>query len=252
MLRGVPSAPRKTTKPTTKGKPKSAASGAKRSTSKGRPKRISPKLRAHADVVLDALKRAVPSPVCELDHTDAWTLLVATILSAQSTDKMVNRVTPTLFERWPTPRELAEADPAEVEHIIHPTGFFRAKTKAIQSTARALVDRFGGEVPRTMDEITSLSGVARKTGNVVLGTAYRLATGVTIDTHATRVSQRLGITKQSEPAKIEADLMALYPSEEWIDLGHRMVLHGRYTCLARSPKCATCACREVCPSREDG
>lgn len=201
--------------------------------------------------MLDALKRAVPAPVCELDHADAWTLLVATILSAQSTDKMVNRVTPSLFERWPTPRDLAEAAPGEVEHVIHPTGFFRAKTKSIQGTARALVERFGGAVPRTMEEITSLPGVARKTGNVVLGTAYRIATGVTVDTHVTRVANRLRLTKQTDPVKIEADLMALYPPEEWIDLGHRMVLHGRYTCLARSPQCVKCACRDVCPSRED-
>ncbi|MCC7539057.1 MAG: endonuclease III, partial [Deltaproteobacteria bacterium] len=169
-------------------------------------RRISPKLRAHADAVLDALKRAVPAPVCELDHADAWTLLVATILSAQSTDKMVNRVTPSLFERWPTPRDLAEAAPGEVEHVIHPTGFFRAKTKSIQGTARALVERFGGAVPRTMEEITSLPGVARKTGNVVLGTAYRIATGVTVDTHVTRVANRLRLTKQTDPVKIEADL----------------------------------------------
>ena len=216
-----------------------------RSTTTRRP---SPKLQAHAKDVLAALKEQVPDPQCELVHEDAWQLLVATILSAQSTDRGVNKVTPILFKRYPTPAKLAAARPADVEKIIHPTGFFRQKTKSIMQTARLLVEQHGGEVPREMDALVELKGVARKTANVVLGTAYRIAAGITVDVHAARVSQRLGLTKHEEPEKIEADLMALYPRDEWIDLGHRLVLLGRYTCQARSPRCDLCACAPVCPS----
>jgi len=213
-------------------------------------RRPSPKLTAHAAAVLSALKEQVPDPQCELVHENAWQLLVATILSAQSTDRGVNKVTPVLFARYPTPADLAAARPADVEKIVHPTGFFRQKTKSIQETARLLVERHGGEVPRDMESLVTLKGVARKTANVVLGTAYRIASGITVDVHATRVSQRLGLTREKDPAKIEVALMALYPKDEWIDLGHRLVLLGRYTCLARGPKCDLCACAPVCPSAE--
>lgn len=215
-----------------------------------RARRPSPKQAAHAAAVLAALKQQVPDPQCELVHQSAWQLLVATILSAQSTDRGVNKVTPVLFARYPTPAALASARPADVEKIVHPTGFFRQKTKSIQETARILVERHGGEVPRDMESLVKLKGVARKTANVVLGTAYRIASGVTVDVHATRVSQRLGLTREKDPTKIEKVLMALYPPEEWIDLGHRLVLLGRYTCLARGPKCELCACAPVCPSAE--
>jgi len=213
-----------------------------------RPRRPSPKLQKHADAVLACLKEQVPDPQCELVHADAWQLLVATILSAQSTDRGVNKVTPVLFARYPTPADLAAARHADVERIIHSTGFFRQKAKSIIETAGLLVERHGGVVPREMDELVLLKGVARKTANVVLGTAYRIASGITIDVHAVRVSQRLGLTKQKEPEKIEVELMGLYPRHEWIDLGHRLVLLGRYTCQARTPRCELCACAPVCPS----
>lgn len=196
------------------------------------------------------LARAMPQPRCELDFADPWQLLVATILSAQSTDAMVNRVTPALFARFPTPRALADADRAEVEKLVQSTGFFRNKAKAIQGASRMLVDEFDGRVPKTMEDITRLPGVARKTGNVVLGTAMRIATGITVDTHAGRVSQRLGLTAHGDPVKIEQDLCALFAKTAWIDTGHRLVLHGRYVCLARKPRCSECCLFEVCPAAE--
>ena len=196
------------------------------------------------------LSSALPEPPCELDFTNAWQLLVATILSAQSTDKMVNKVTPALFARWPTPAALAAAEQEDVEVVVKATGFFRNKAKAIRGAAARIVAQFGGEVPRTVAEITTLPGVARKTANVVLGTAYRIASGVTVDTHAGRVARRLELTEHDNPEKVEADLMRLFPEEAWIDTGHRLVLHGRYICLARKPRCGACPLAELCSSRE--
>lgn len=213
-----------------------------------KPRRPSARKIAHAAQVLAALKEQVPRPECELVHDGAWQLLVATILSAQSTDRGVNKVTPVLFARYPGPRELARAPQSTVEKIVHPTGFFRQKARSIRIAAREIVERHGGEVPRTMEELCELPGVARKTANVVLGTAYRIASGIVVDVHATRVARRLGLTRQTDPAKIEQELMPLFERSEWIDLGHRLVLHGRYTCQARSPRCDLCACAPVCPS----
>jgi len=190
----------------------------------------------------------LPEPRCELAFGNAFELLVATILSAQSTDKGVNRVTPELFRKYPTAPALAGAAQDDVEKIIHTTGFFRQKARSIREASRILAERYGGEVPRTMDELVQLPGVARKTANVVLGTAYGIASGVTVDTHATRVSQRLGLTAHKTPTDIERDLMALFPAEQWIELGHRLVLHGRYVCTARAPKCGSCGLSKVCPS----
>jgi endonuclease-3 len=201
--------------------------------------------------VLGALKLQIPAPRCELDHRNAWELLVATILSAQSTDRMVNKVTPQLFARFPTPAALARAEPAEVESIVKSTGFFRMKARSIQEASRQIVERHGGEVPRDLDALCELRGVARKTANVVLGTAFGIAAGIVVDTHAQRVSRRLGLTAEKDPRRIEEDLMRLFPREEWIDLGHRLVLHGRYTCLARAPRCGDCACRPFCPSAKE-
>jgi endonuclease-3 len=209
----------------------------------------SPAVKKRAAEVKKRIARAIPAPRCELDHENAWQLLVATILSAQSTDKMVNWVTPKLFARWPTPDALGQADAAEVETVIKPTGFFRNKTRSIQGAARMIVERFGGEVPRTMEEMLDIPGVARKTANVVLGTAYGIATGVVVDTHVSRVSQRLGLTKKTDPPRIEEDLQQLFPASSWIDLGHGFVLHGRYTCTARAPHCPHCPLWEACPSR---
>jgi endonuclease III len=192
----------------------------------------------------------MPEPQCELDHANAWQLVVATILSAQSTDKRVNIVTPALFERYPTAAALGAADPADVEDLVRTTGFFRNKTKSIIGASRLIAERHGGEAPRSIDELVELPGVARKTANVVLGTAYRIPSGMAVDTHATRVSQRLELTKERDPVKIERDLCELFPRETWPDMSHRLILHGRYVCVARKPDCPHCPLNEVCPSAE--
>ena len=196
------------------------------------------------------LARALPEPRCELEHASAWQLLVATILSAQSTDARVNLVTPALFARYPTPAALGAAPQEAVEELVKSTGFFRNKARAIREASREVAERFGGEVPRDMEAAMSLRGVARKTANLVLGTAYGLATGIIVDTHAARVAQRLALTRESEPTKIERDLCALFPRDEWVATGHRLVLHGRYVCSARAPRCAECPLNELCPARE--
>src|SRR5262245_61887389 len=192
------------------------------------------------------LARAYPDAKCALHYQTPFQLLVATILSAQCTDAMVNRVTPELFRRWGTPEKLAAADPAEVEALVRPTGFYRQKAKSIQSTARDIVERFGGGVPRTLDELVSLRGVARKTANVVLGNCFDTP-GLTVDTHMTRVNQRLRLTRQGDPVKIERDLMELIPAREWTMYSHRVIAHGREVCEARSPECPACALRAECP-----
>lgn len=203
-----------------------------------------------ADDVRKRLKVAIPEPRVELDHQDAWQLVVATILSAQSTDKKINEVTPVLFARYPTPKDLAEADREELEAILKPTGFFRNKAKAVQGAAKKVALDFGGEVPRTMKEITTLPGVARKTGNVVLGSAYGIATGMVVDTHVKRVSKRLELTVEQTPEKIEAELCGLFPKRSWVKLSHRLVLHGRYVCQAKKPRCGRCPLNEICSVAE--
>jgi endonuclease-3 len=205
---------------------------------------------ANAADVHDRLATALPQPRCELDHRDAWTLLVATILSAQSTDRTVNTVTPVLFEKWPTPEALATAPREEVEAVVHRTGFFRNKAKAIQGASLVIHTQHGGEVPRDMAQLVALPGVARKTANVVLGVAFRIAAGIVVDTHVMRVSQRLGWTTATLADKVEQDLCTRFPREQWIDTGHRLLLHGRYVCLAKGPKCEDCPLNELCPSRE--
>lgn len=196
------------------------------------------------------LARTLPEPRCELDFASAWQLLIATILSAQSTDARVNLVTPALFLRYPTPAALGAAPQESVEELVKSTGFFRNKARAIREASQAVAERFGGEVPRDMEAAMSLRGVARKTANLVLGTAYGLATGIIVDTHVVRVAGRLGLTRASEPEEIERDLCALFPRDEWVATGHRLVLHGRYVCTARAPRCAECALNELCPARE--
>ncbi len=196
------------------------------------------------------LRRAIIEPACELDHDGPWQLLVATILSAQSTDKMVNRVTPALFARWPDPKALAQAQSAEVQALIKPTGFFRNKAKSIQGAAELLCSRFDGQVPATLEDLVSLPGVARKTANVVLGTAFGIASGITVDTHAGRVARRLELTAEKDPVKVERALCALFPKRSWIELGHRLVLHGRYVCQSKKPACSRCPLNELCPSVE--
>ena len=196
------------------------------------------------------LATSIPTPKVELDFADAWQLLVATILAAQSTDKMINTVTPTLFGRWPTPAALGAADQGEVEEVIHSTGFFRNKAKAIIAASKMLAEDFGGVVPEDIDAVVTLPGVARKTANVVLGCAYGIATGMVVDTHVTRVAGRLGLTAEKNAVKIEADLCALFPRDGWVAASHRLVLHGRYVCKAKSPACAECVLGDICPSRQ--
>jgi endonuclease-3 len=211
--------------------------------------RISPQVRERAAQVHARLSRAIPFPHVELHFENPWQLLVAVILSAQSTDRTVNRVMPELLLRWPDPAALAASVPSELEEVVKPTGIYRNKAKSIREASRALVERFGGRVPKTMEQLLELPGVARKSANVVLGTAYSVAAGITVDTHATRVSQRLRLTRQTQPEKIEADLCRLFSQDAWIQSGHRLVLHGRYVCTARTPLCRECPLNEVCPSR---
>jgi endonuclease-3 len=198
--------------------------------------------------ILRLLHATYPDAKCELDFTNPLELLVATILSAQCTDERVNQVTPKLFARYPDAKALAEADTAELEEIIHSTGFFRNKAKNIQNAARRLVEVYDGQVPADMDDLLTLGGVARKTANVVLGNAYGIADGVVVDTHVKRLSERLALTEASAPEKIERDLMALTPRTEWVDLAHLLIFHGRRVCAARKPNCAGCSIRRLCPS----
>jgi endonuclease-3 len=193
--------------------------------------------------------RAIPQPHVELTFQNPWQLLVAVILSAQSTDRRVNLVTPELFRRWPTPAALAAAAAEEVEAVIQSTGFFRNKTKAIRGASSLLGERFGGEVPRTMPELLELPGVARKTANVILGSALGVTSGIATDTHVMRVSRRLGLTAEEAPEKIETDLCQLFPRQRWVAMGHRLLLHGRYVCTAKAPACPDCPLNELCPSR---
>jgi endonuclease-3 len=185
---------------------------------------------------------------CELVHASPFELIVATVLSAQSTDVMVNQVTPELFRRWPTPAALAKAKPADVERVVGRLGFFRQKTKAIMGLSAKLVADHGGEVPKTLDELVKLPGVGRKTANVVLGVAFGTPEGVVVDTHVQRLSQRLGWTRHTEPVEIEQDLMRTFAREEWDSLSHVLIFHGRRLCTARKPACAACPVTEHCPS----
>jgi endonuclease III len=200
--------------------------------------------------ILDILQRTWPKATCELNFRNGYQLTVATILSAQSTDKMVNQVTPALFRRYPTAAALAEAEPAELEKMIHSTGFFRQKARSLLGMARMVVADFGGKIPRTMEEIVKLPGVARKTANVVLGSAYGVASGVVVDTHVRRVAGRLGLTAQTDPVKIEVDLMEVVPRERWIDVGHQLIWHGRRICHAAKPECTACPLAPLCPSAQ--
>jgi endonuclease-3 len=197
--------------------------------------------------VVARLKKVFPDATCSLDYESPLQLLVATILSAQCTDERVNLVTPGLFQAYPTARDLAEAKLEDLEAIIRSTGFFRNKAKSIQGCCRTIVERHGGEVPETMEALTDLDGVGRKTANVVLGVAFGIAEGVVVDTHVKRISGRLGLTDQTDPEKIEQDLIALVPRKDWIALPHLFIRHGRATCTARSPDCDACGLADLCP-----
>jgi endonuclease-3 len=207
-----------------------------------------PKAVRTAETTFARLRAAHPDAHCELDHDSPFQLIVATVLSAQTTDVNVNKVTPNLFEKWPTPAALAGANPADVEKVIASTGFFRMKTKSIMGLAKRLEEVHGGEVPRTLAELVKLPGVGRKTANVVLGVAFNAPEGVVVDTHVQRLSQRLGWTRHNEPEKIEQDLMRLFPQREWDAIGHTLIFHGRRICTARKPACAACPVNDACPS----
>jgi len=189
-----------------------------------------------------------PGAECSLDYTTPFELLVATILSAQSTDALVNQVTPGLFARWPDAGALADAAPSDLEEVIHSTGFFRSKAKSLLGAATALVENHGGEVPDTLEELVKLPGVGRKTANVVLGNAFGKNEGIVVDTHVGRVSQRLGLTRATDAVKIEQDLMRLTPRTSWTKLSHMLILHGRQVCAARKPRCGDCRLADLCPS----
>jgi endonuclease-3 len=205
-----------------------------------------PAKRKRALAIARGLDRTYPDAWCELDYASPWTLLVATILSAQCTDKMVNQVTPGLFAAYPDPAALAAAPPGAIEALIKRTGFFRQKTKAIQSVARRVAEEHGGAVPEAMEVLTTLPGVGRKTANVVRGTAFGLP-AIFVDTHVRRLSNRLGLTTSDDPDTIERDLQALLPPRAWTAFAHRLIHHGRRVCVARKPRCTSCALLRWCP-----
>jgi endonuclease III len=227
---------------TTAKKPKKAAKVAKAVSPGTAPKRVA--------AILAKLDEAYPNAVCELKHENAFQLLISTILSAQCTDVRVNEVTQTLYKKYRNPEAFAHADPNELQQEIRPTGFFRNKTKSIMGASKAILEEFGGEVPRTMDEILTLPGVARKTANVVLGTAYGIPSGVVVDTHVMRLSRRLDLTKQEDPKKIEEDLVRVIPKDKWIQFSHQLIWHGRRVCIARRPKCLECNLESICYSKD--
>lgn len=200
--------------------------------------------------ILAKLDEAYPNAVCELNFANPFQLVISTILSAQCTDVRVNQVTETLYKKYPDSKAFANANPAELEQDILPTGFFRNKTKSVIGASKAIVEKFGGEVPRTMEEMLTLPGVARKTGNVVLGNAYGIASGVVVDTHVIRLANRLELTKTDDPKKIERDLMKLLPQNKWIQFSHQLIWHGRRVCVARKPRCIDCNLEPLCNAKD--
>jgi endonuclease-3 len=222
----------------------------------GKPPKVSKAARAagtdpkRVAAILAKLDEAYPSATCELKHENAFQLLVSTILSAQCTDVRVNQVAETLYKRYPDAKAFAYATPSELEQDIRPTGFFRNKTKSVMGASKAILEKFGGQVPRTMEEILTLPGVARKTGNVVLGTAYGIASGVVVDTHVLRLSNRLDLSRNEDPKKVEQDLMTIIPQEKWIQFSHQLIWHGRRICRARKPKCIECNMESLCYAKD--
>ena len=201
--------------------------------------------------IIFILSEAYPSSRTALKHENPLQILVATILAAQCTDEKVNQITPSLFQKYPTPADFASADQAELEEEIRPTGFFRNKTKSIINASKKIVEDFESVVPDNMEDLISLPGVARKTANIVLSSAFRKAEGIAVDTHVRRLSQRLGLSKEKDPDKIEKDLMIIVPKEDWLDFNYMFVNHGRKICQARKPFCPQCAVRHLCPSAKD-
>jgi endonuclease III len=205
---------------------------------------------ARVRAILKGLDEGYPAATCALKHENAFQLLISTILSAQCTDERVNQVTATLFLKYPDAKGFAYANPAELEQEIRPTGFFRNKTKSIMGASKKIVEEFYGEVPKTMEELLTLPGVARKTANVVLGTAFGIAAGVVVDTHVQRLSERLDLTKNTDPKKIEQDLMQVIPRDRWILFSHQLIWHGRRVCQARKPRCLECNLERLCYSKD--
>ena len=227
-----------------KGKPARKAAKAPK---QGRPAGTDPKRVA---AILAKLDEAYPNATCELNHKNAFQLLIATILSAQCTDVRVNQVTETLFGKYPDAKAFAHATPSELEREIRPTGFFRNKTKSIMGASEGILQNFGGEVPQTMEAILTLPGVARKTANVVLGTAYGIPSGIVVDTHVLRLSSRLDLSRNEDPKKVEQDLMKIIPQEKWIQFSHQLIWHGRRVCHARKPKCVECNMESLCYAKD--
>jgi endonuclease-3 len=225
-------------KPKSKAKSKPQARGGKGGYDPLGPERVR--------AILAGLDERYPNVVCALHHCNAWELLIATILSAQCTDVMVNKVTPGLFAKYPTPQAMAVATPEELEPILRPTGFYRNKAKSVVGASRGIMENFGGQVPADMAKLLTLPGVARKTANVVLGSWFRIAVGVVVDTHVHRISRRLELTKAGDPKNIEQDLMKVIPQEKWIDFSHQIIHHGRAVCVARKPRCADCNLEKLC------
>src|SRR5580704_14818138 len=219
--------------------------GAKKAIKAGKPRR-NPLAPERISALLERLAQAYPNAQCALHHRNAWELLVATILSAQCTDARVNMVTPSLFRKFPSPAAFAQASLPAIEEEIRSTGFYHNKAKSISGAARRLVSEFGGKVPQTMEELLTLPGVARKTGNVVLGVAFGKAVGVVVDTHVLRLSKRLELTKATEPVPVEKDLMKIIPQDHWIAFSHEMIHHGRQVCIARKPRCVDCTLEPLC------
>jgi endonuclease-3 len=227
---------------TTAKKPAKAAEVAKAVGAGTDPKRVA--------AILAKLDEAYPAATCELTHENPFQLLISTILSAQCTDVRVNQVTQTLYKKYKGPKDFAYANPSELEQEIRPTGFFRNKTKSIMGASKELLEKFNGQVPKTMEEILTLPGVARKTGNVVLGSGYGIASGVVVDTHVIRLSRRLDLTKHEDPKKIEQDLIRIIPRDSWIKFSHQLIWHGRRVCVARKPRCMDCNLESICYSKD--
>jgi endonuclease-3 len=246
----MPVAQRKTAKAPTKKKAPAKATtktaSSKMSSSKISKSKYDPLAPERVKAILDRLDERYPNVTCALTHRNAWELLVATILSAQSTDATVNKVTPELFRQYPSPQSLAAIQSEEIEPIVKSTGFFRNKAKSVVGAAKGVVENFGGEVPDEMDQLLTLPGVARKTANVVLGTWFHKAVGVVVDTHVHRISRRLELTRNNDPKNIEQDLMKVIPQSKWIEFSHQIIHHGRALCIARKPKCADCPLETIC------
>jgi endonuclease III len=212
---------------------------------------VATKKQERALEIVSRLKRMYPKAKCSLDFTNPFELLIATMLSAQSTDARVNIVTKSLFRKYPGPKEFSAASQVEMEKDVKQTGFFRNKAKAVIAASKAIMERHEGQVPQTMEELTALPGVGRKTANVVLSNAFQSPVGIVVDTHVTRVSGRLGLTSNSDAVKIEEDLMKLIPKKDWTAFSHRLIEHGREICVARKPRCSECRLNELCPSAEE-